>query len=51
MVRISPRACALVGRLASPAPQQLGNTVEDKAKDFFREVLALVIPTLQLNAI
>ena len=38
MVKLSPQACALVGRLATPAPERLGGRVEDKAKDFFREV-------------
>ena len=38
MVRISPQINALVGRLATPAPEKLGGRVEDKAKDFFREV-------------
>ena len=38
MVRITPQARALVGRLATPAPEKLGGRVEDKAKDFFREV-------------
>ena len=44
MVRASPRACALVGRLASPAPEQLGGNIEEKAKDFFREVGNLARP-------
>ena len=38
MVKLSPRSCALVGRLATPTPEKLGGRVEDKAKDFFREV-------------
>lgn len=39
MVRVSPQTGALVGRLATPRPENLGGRVEDKAKDFFREVL------------
>ena len=38
MVRLTRQACAQIGRLATPTPDKLGVTVEDKAKDFFREV-------------
>jgi len=42
MVRLTRQACAQIGRLATPTPDKLGVTVEDKAKDFFREVNAVL---------
>lgn len=36
--RPSRAALAQIGRLATPTPEALGGSVEDKAKDFFREV-------------
>jgi hypothetical protein len=43
MVRLTRQACAKIGRLATPTPDKLGVTVEDKAKDFFREVKFLLL--------
>jgi len=47
MVRLTRQACAQIGRLATPTPDKLGVTVEDKAKDFFREVCRWVPWTIK----
>ena len=49
MVKLSPQSYALVGRLATPAPEKLGGRVEDKAKDFFREVWPHSIASVTCN--
>ncbi len=53
MVRLTRQACAQIGRLATPTPDKLGVTVEDKAKDFFREVMPVLFspPALSLSSI
>ena len=38
MVRYAPAVAAQVGRLATPAQESLGGSLEGKAKHFFREV-------------